>query len=96
MPRGRPSKWACIVVCPLWLETPLRAALIVAAPHFTHVPFRIRGNVLDARAPSLRSLALRPRLIATPRLPPLKEARVLLPRHEPRPRTFASLGYVQL
>ena len=41
----------CIVVCPLWLEMPLRAALIVAAPHFTHVPFRIRGNLLDARAP---------------------------------------------
>ena len=46
MPRGRPSKWACIVVCPLWPEMPLRAALIVAAPHFTHVPFRIRGNLL--------------------------------------------------
>jgi hypothetical protein len=50
MPRGRPSRWACIVVCPLWLEIPLRAALIVAAPHFTHVPFRIRENLLGRPA----------------------------------------------
>jgi hypothetical protein len=34
--------WACIVVCPLWLEIPLRAALTVVAPHFKHLPFRMR------------------------------------------------------
>jgi len=42
MPRGRPSMWANIVVCVLWSEMPLRAALTVAAPHFTHRPFRMR------------------------------------------------------
>jgi hypothetical protein len=42
IPRGRPSMWACIVVWVLWLEMPLRAARTVAAPHFTHRPFRMR------------------------------------------------------
>jgi hypothetical protein len=39
---------------------PLRAALIVAAPHFTHVPFRIRENPLE---PTPLAPATRPRSI---------------------------------
>jgi hypothetical protein len=38
--------WPCIVLCALVLEIPFRAALTVAPPHFTHVPFRILASYL--------------------------------------------------